>query len=307
MDPPPKVANPLDSKGLESGRGKENGKNCEGIAGGGQSGSDDLLYETLICIEQRLGFRGHVEDRHLLRQLDAGVALAGVGKLDHAHIEKHLVVPVEQLLHGGIECIQSILRGLDGKRFSGLLGNRLGYAKDVFSQVDDIGELRLSQAGKVKRLKLLAGVLLVVLAGVASDDDAMRIERDVEGIGDNGQRMRGLGKVGVIQVKPNLGSANTCVESNGEPVGPEDVLNDGALVGVQVKAAQAGLGRKQFTFSQGACSLLVDGNWPGHELAVIQLMHVLGSQGALGVQFEGVREGSQGSMLIQRLRSLAAS
>ena len=71
--------------------------------GAARPGGDDLLHQAWLAFRMDCSSVVDVEGRDGLRRLNAGVALAGVRKLDQAHLEQHLAVPVDELAHGGVE------------------------------------------------------------------------------------------------------------------------------------------------------------------------------------------------------------
>ena len=194
-----------------------------------------------------------------MRRLDSGVARLGVRKLDQAHLQQQLALAIEQLAHGGVEGLQTLIGGAQGDRPRRGLGHRLLRIEDALGQGDRLGQFSRGQPRQVDRLQLLALKLLAVFPGVGGHQRPVRIERHIERIRRHSQDARRRLEADIIHIQAGLGAADAIIHGDVDSVGLEDLPDYLALVGAQVKAVHAGRGFQLHCFAGPLRTLLVDG------------------------------------------------
>jgi hypothetical protein len=114
-------------------------------------------------------------------------------------------------------------------------------------------------ARKIDGLQFLAHELLAVFGSVAGHQHAVRIQRNVETIGQHAQRPRACSKL-ASSISRRTCAGDALVQGGVKPVGLEDLLDHLALVGAQVEAVHSGRGAQR-RLARRACCLLVEGDF----------------------------------------------
>ena len=166
--------------------------------------------------------------------------------------------------------------------------------KHVFGHVVYIGEVGFTQPGNVDGLQFLACELLAVLAIVASHENAVGVQRNVEGIGHQAEDAHGYREAGVIDIQADGQVVHAVIEHDNESIGGEDLADDGNLVAMGVKAVHSGGRRNLNHVGNPVGRLLRDSLRLRAHSVVAEFEQMLGRLGVAGVEFEGMSEGGAG-------------
>ncbi len=113
-----------------------------------------------------------------MRQLCAGISIAGVRHLNHAHVEDHLAAPVEKTLQGGIERRKSCWGCAKGDGVRRRIDFFLLYTEDVLRQCLNVSHLGIGEPRKIDRFDFLAQKPGAIRLSIRGDQRMMRVQRD---------------------------------------------------------------------------------------------------------------------------------
>ena len=132
---------------------------------------------------------------------------------------------------------------------------------------------------------------MAVFWRVTGNQHPVRIQRNIEGVGEQAQHSHGLLKGGVIHVQPHLRGVNAVVNGSIHSIGLEDLFDRLLSVCVQMEAVQSTRMREGHGFRHCSCRLLVERNRLLLQDVIAQLVKMLGDLDIVRVEFESVSQG----------------